>query len=246
MNNQTLEKLSHMHLHGMKNAFETLIETRQELPLDQGLAMLTQAEWDWRQTKKMERYIKTASFRYRASIEELSYDSSRNLDKNQILRLAQCDYLAKGESVLISGSTGSGKSFVASALGHQGCVKGYRTLYYNVGKLFTKLRMSKADHTYHKQLRAIEKMDLLILDDFGLQVLNHEARMMLLEIIEDRHGRKSTIIASQLPVKSWYDIINENTIADAIMDRMVHNAHRIELKGESMRKRAQAKGEVVK
>ena len=235
MNTQTLEKLSQLHLYGMKNGFETLIETRQEFPFDQGLAMITQAEWDYRQTRKMERYIKTACFRYRATIEELEYGASRNLAKNQVLRLAQCDYIGRGESVLISGPTGSGKSFLASALGHQGCVKGYRTLYSNTGKLFTKLRMSKADHSYQKQLQAIEKMDLLILDDFGMQVLNHEARMMLLEIIEDRHGRKSTIIASQLPVKSWYGIINENTIADAIMDRIVHHAHRIELKGESIK-----------
>ena len=131
------------------------------------------------------------------------WGGGRNLEKNQLLRLAQCDYITRGESVLISGPTGSGKSFLASALGHQSCVKGYRTLYYILQKLLAKLRMGKADHSYHKQIRAIEKADLVILDDFGMQVLDHEGRMMLLEIIEDRHERKSTIIASQLPVKSW-------------------------------------------
>lgn len=237
MNTQTIEKLSKMHLHGMKRAFETLLETHQNPTLDQGLALLTEAEWDDREARKMERYIKSASFRYRASLEQVAYSAGRNLDKNQVLRLAQCDYIRKGESVLISGPTGSGKSFLASALGYQGCVKGYRTLYYNLEKLFTKLRMSKADNSYHKQLRVIEKTDLLILDDFGMQVLDHLSRMMLLEIIEDRHGHKSTIVASQLPVKSWYDIIGEKTIADAILDRLVHHSHRIELQGESMRKR---------
>ncbi|MEL6412663.1 MAG: IS21-like element helper ATPase IstB [Bacteroidota bacterium] len=238
MNQQTLEKLSQMRLHGMKEAFETLLETKQTPTLDQGIAMLTEAEWEYRQTRKMERYVKSASFRYCAAIEELDYSAGRNLNKNQVLRLAQCTYIERGESVLITGPTGTGKSFLASALGHQGCLKGYQTLYSNLQKLFIKLRMGKADHTYHKQLRAIEKTDLLILDDFGLQVLDHEMRMILLGIIEDRHSRKATIIVSQLPVKNWYDVINEATIAEAILDRIVHNSNRIELKGESLRKRA--------
>ena len=126
---------------------------------------------------------------------------------------------------------------MASALGHQACVKGYKAAYFNLQKLFSQLRMAKADQSYLKVMARLEKTDLLILDDFGLQPFDHENRIMLLEIIEDRHGKKSTVIASQLPVKSWYEIIGEKTIADAILDRIVHQAQRIELKGESMRKK---------
>ena len=129
-----------------------------------------------------------------------------------------------------------GKSYLASALGHQACLQGHRTLYFNTQKLFPQLKMFKADGSYLRQLDKIEKYDLLILDDFGLQPLDNEARMILLEIIEDRHGRKSTIVASQLPVAKWYEIIGDSTVADAILDRMIHSAHRIELKGNSLRK----------
>jgi len=236
MNTQTLEKMTQMRLQGMKQAFETLLETHQQLTVDETLAMLIEAEWEHRQQTRMERYIKQAAFRYTASVEQVSFDPARNLDKNLLIRLADCSFIKKAENILITGPTGVGKSFMACALGQQACLKGFRTLYYNVQKLFTKLRMSKADQTYYKQIKNIEKTDLLILDDFGLQALDQENRMMLLEIIEDRHGRKSTIISSQLPVKNWYEIIGESTIADAILDRIIHTAHRIELKGESMRK----------
>ncbi|HXD78708.1 MAG TPA: ATP-binding protein [Puia sp.] len=130
-----------------------------------------------------------------------------------------------------------GKSFLASTLGHQACLLGYRTLYFNAQKLFSKLKMLKADGSYGREVDKIERYDLLILDDFGLQALDNTARMILLEIVEDRHGRKSTIISSQLPVAKWYEIIGDSTLADAILDRMVHTAHRIELKGESLRKK---------
>lgn len=236
MNTQTLEKMTQMRLQGMRQAFETLLETHQQLTVDETLAMLLEAEWDHRQQSRMERYIKQAHFRYLASFEQLRFDPVRNLDKNLLIRLADCSFIKKAENILVTGPTGVGKSFLACALGQQACLKGFRTLYYNVQKLFTKLRMAKADQSYYKQIKNIEKTELLILDDFGLQALDTENRMMLLEIIEDRHGRKSTIISSQLPVKNWYEIIGESTIADAILDRIIHTAHRIELKGESMRK----------
>jgi DNA replication protein DnaC len=138
---------------------------------------------------------------------------------------------------LITGPTGVGKSFIASAIGHQACLLGYRILYFNTQKLFAKLKILKADGTYLKEMTRIEKCDLLILDDFGMQNLDNATRMNLMEIIEDRHGRKSTLIASQLPVASWYEVIGESTIADAILDRLIHGAHRMELKGSSMRKK---------
>ena len=146
-------------------------------------------------------------------------------------------FIDKKENILITGSTGVGKSYLASALGHQACQLGYRSLYFNAQKLFSKLKMMKADGSYGREIAKIERYDLLILDDFGLQALDNTARMILLEIIEDRHGRKSTIISSQLPVAKWHEIIGDSTVADAILDRMVHTAHRLELKGESLRKK---------
>jgi DNA replication protein DnaC len=236
MNTQTLEKMTQMRLLGMKQAFDTLLETHQQLTTDQTLAMLIDAEWEYRTTSRTQRYIKQAAFRYQASVEHIRFDPQRNLDKNQILRLAECSFLKKAENVLITGLTGAGKSYLACAMGHQACVKGHRVSYHNTQKLFAQLRMSKADQSYLKMIKTIEKADVLILDDFGLEPLDQENRMMLLEVMEDRHGRKSTIIASQLPVAKWYDIIGENTIADAILDRIIHQAYRIEIKGESMRK----------
>jgi DNA replication protein DnaC len=183
---------------------------------------------------------KQAKFRYSASIEEIDFVSSRNLDKTQFLRLASCDFIKKHESVIITGPTGSGKSFLASALGHQACQDGFKVLYYNLGKLFAKLRIMKADTSDIREKDRIEKHDLLILDDFGLEMLDTQDRITLLEIIEDRHDKRSTIITSQLPVAKWYDVIGDSTIADAILDRIVHTAHRIELRGESLRKKGRA------
>ena len=180
--------------------------------------------------------MKQARFRYQASVEEIDFQATRNLNKNKLLRLADCSFIERAENILITGPTGVGKSFIASALGHLACEKEYRTAYFNLQKLFSTLRMAKADLSYQKIISRLEKIDLLILDDFGLQTFDHENRLALLEIIDDRNGRKSTIIIAQLPVKSWYEVINDKTIADAILDRIVHQAHRIELKGESMRK----------
>jgi len=177
-----------------------------------------------------------AKFRYGASIEELNFTPGRGLDKTQILRLADGSYIKQKENILVTGSTGVGKSYLASALGQKACQLGYKVLYFNTQKLFPKLKMMKADGSYVKEISKIEKYDLLILDDFGLQPFDNTARMILLEMIEDRHARKSTIISSQLPVAQWYEVIGDSTVADAILDRMVHTAHRIELKGESLRK----------
>lgn len=187
--------------------------------------------------QKIDRYRKGAKFRYSASIEELRFTASRGLDKTQVLRLAEGNFIQQRENILVTGPTGVGKSFLASALGHQACELGYKTLYFNTQKLFSRLKMMKADGSYSREIAKIERSDLLILDDFGLQPLDNTARMILLEIIEDRHGRRSTIISSQLPVQKWYEVIGESTIADAVLDRMIHTAHRMELKGESLRKK---------
>lgn len=238
-NNATLEKMSEMKLTGMKDAWLLMLDSRQSgsLTNDEMLAMLIESEYNYRQNRRHERLLKAARFRYNAAVEEIDFRSERNLDKTEMLRLAGCDFIRKKESIIITGATGAGKSYLASALGHQACAAGFKVLYYNIEKLFTKLKMLKADATDIKEKERIEKHDLLILDDFGLQRLDTENRLNLLEIIEDRHGRKSTIITSQLPVSQWHEVIAEPTIADAILDRIVHTAHRIELKGSSMRKK---------
>lgn len=237
--NQIETQLNKLRLNGMSRSWQALLETRRshELSLAEGLEMLLQAEEQERADKRFERLHKNARFRYQASIEELKLDAPRGLDKSLATQLATGDYLSKGESVLISGATGCGKSFLASALGHHACAQGYKVAYFNVQKLLLKIKMSRLDGTVYKFFEKISKTDLLILDDFGLTPLEQQQRMDMMEMIEDRHGRTSTIVASQLPVASWYDVIGEGTIADAILDRLVHASYRIELKGESLRKK---------
>lgn len=238
MNSTVVNKMSEMKFYGMQQTYQTLLDTNQHHSLtnDEIISMLIQAEWEDRENRKINRYLKAARFRYGASIEEVDFTARRGLDKTQLLRLADGSFIKKRENLLITGPTGAGKSYLASALGHQACMQGYKTLYFNTQKLFPQLNIFKADGSYLKQIARIERHDLLILDDFGLQPLDNNARMMLLEIIEDRHGKRSTIISSQLPVSKWHQIIGDSTVADAILDRMVHTSHRIELKGESMRK----------
>jgi len=237
-NSATIEKIKEMKLYGMQKAFELCMETStaNDFTKDEFIAYLIEAEYNERQTRKMKRLIHSARFRYGAEIEQIHYSPSRGLDKNQLLRLADGSFLKKRENIIITGPTGVGKSYIASALGHQACIYGYKVIYYNTAKLFSMLKMCKADGSYIKQINRIEKQDLLILEDFGLQPLDEPGKLALLEIIEDRHGKRSTIITSQIPVNKWYELLDNQTIADAILDRIVHTAHRIELKGESMRK----------
>ena len=200
------------------------------------ISHLVDSEWDERYNRKLERTLQAAKFRYKASVEQISFEDNR-MDKNQVLRLADCEFMKRNESIIITGSTGIGKSFIASALGHQACSLGYRVLYQHSTKLFARMKIAKADGSYLRELAKIEKQHLLLIDDFGIQPLDAQSRSALMEIIEDRHGKSSTIITSQVPVSMWHEIIGEQTIADAILDRIVHDAHRIEMKGESLRKK---------
>lgn len=234
---KNLEQMNLMKFYGMATAYQAAIQGKQSFNNDELVSMLVQAEWEDRQSRKIRRHLNAARFRYHAAIEEISYDPGRNLDKTIMTRLTDCSFIKRHENVLISGPTGVGKSFISSALGNQACHLGYKVLYFNTQKLFTRLKMSKADGTYMREINRIEKQDLLVLDDFGLQEMDAQTRMAFLEIIEDRYDIKSTIISSQLPVSKWYDVIGEGTIADAILDRLVNGAHRIELKGESLRKK---------
>ena len=247
MNAATLERMRKMKLLGMYRVFKTNLESDApgSYTADELIAHLIDAEWDDRQNRSIDQKIKNARFRYKADLEDLYYHSDRNIDRNQVMRLADCSFIEKAESVLITGSTGIGKSYIASALGYHACSRGYRVVYHNVPKLFSKLKMSKADGSYLKEISKIERQHLLILDDFGLQPLDAQSRTALMELIEDRHGKSALIITSQVPVSKWYEIIGEQTIADAILDRIVHNAHRLELKGESLRKRRKPETEII-
>jgi len=239
MNDQTIEKMKTMKLHGMVRAFRTSLESgnAKKCTSDELISILIDSEWDERYNRKMDRSVKNAHFRYKASVEQINFDADRELDKNHILRLADCGFIDKRENVIITGSTGIGKSYIASAIGHQACSLGYKVMYEHTAKLFARLKMGKADGTYLKEITKMEKQEILIIDDFGIQPLDQQSRVILMEIIEDRHGKRSTLFTSQVPVNLWHEVIGEQTIADAILDRIIHNAHRLELKGESMRKK---------
>lgn len=240
--NEILTKMKQMRLLGMANAFHLTLESgkNEKFTPDEMTAHLVEAEWDDRYNRKLDRTINAAHFRYKASVEQINYEDNR-VDKNQVLRLADCEFIKRKENIIITGSTGIGKSFLASALGHQACALGYRVLYQHSTKLFGRMKIAKADGSYLKELAKIERQHVLLIDDFGIQPLDAQSRSALMEIIEDRHGKSSTIITSQIPISKWHEIIGEQTIADAILDRIVHDAHRIEMKGDSLRKKKQPK-----
>jgi DNA replication protein DnaC len=210
---------------------------KNQFTVDEFLSHLVDAEWDDRHNRKLTRLLKGAGFRYNASFEEIDFTLDRELDKNQMLRLSTCQWIESHQDCILTGPTGAGKSFIASALGHQACMYGFKVMYYSSSKMFAHLKLSRADGSYLKELNKILKMNVLILDDFGLEPLDASNRLSLLEILEDRHGRRSSIFVSQLPVSDWHEIIGDPTIADAICDRIIHNAHRIEIDGDSVRKK---------
>ena len=234
---QTLEKLQQLKLYGMAQAYETtLVLPSHELPTaNELMARLVEAEQLSRIQQRTQMYLKLSGLRYDALLEQIKCSPERNLTRDQILALADCTFIQRAENILITGSTGCGKSYLACAFGRQACTLGYKTLYLGMNRFTEKLALSKLDGSYIKLLNQIEKIPLIILDDFGLVPLENHARTALLQLLEDRYGKRSTIITSQLPVAKWYQYINEPTLADAIMDRLSGSAHRFELKGESLR-----------
>jgi len=237
-NNQTIEKLKQMRLGAMADLHYQHLKNNQftEVTADEYVALLTDHEWEDRQNKKINRLLHQACFRQQATITEVSYSEARNLDKNMFERLSTLDFIKKKENIILTGASGVGKSYLGQAIGHQACLMGHKVYYTNTARLLARLKLSKLDGTYLKELKKIGKVNLLILDDFGLQAFDNHSRETLMDIVDDRHSQMSTIVSSQIPVSAWYDIIGEGTIADAILDRLVNSSHRIDLKGESLRK----------
>ena len=229
--------IKNLRLPGMERCWQSLIETRRVdgMSLRDGLQLMLQAESEQRRESRNSRLLKAAGFRYQATIMETRFDASRGLDKNRVMELATCAYIKRGVPVIITGAAGTGKSWLATALGHQACLLGFKVRYYNVLKLFEQITMARMEGTIARFFNRIAETDLLIIDDFGIRSLDKQQMLDFLELMEDRHARKSTVIASQLPVANWYDMMKSNsTAADAILDRIVHTAQRFELKGESL------------
>ena len=239
MNNQnTIEKMKQMRLSGMAQMHHTNTSSNinLEYTIDQYVSMLVDQEWENRQNRRMRNLIKNARFRYPATVQDIDYSANRQLDKNTFERLALMDFVRSHENVIITGATGTGKSYLAQALGNQACMMMFKTLYYNTARLMDHLKLARLEGSYTKHLAKVEKADLLLLDDFGLSAFDNQSRQALMDIIESKHDRSSIIICSQIPISGWHELIGEGTIADAILDRIVHSSHQIQLKGESLRK----------
>ena len=237
---QTLEQLEQLKLKGMAQAYRTTLDLpSHELPTaHELLAILAEAEYHNRIDQRMQMYLKISNLRYDAILEQVQCSPTRNLSRSQIVALTDCAFVSRGENILITGSTGSGKSYLACAFGRQACALGYKTLYLGMNRFTEKLSLAKIEGLYIKLLNQIEKVPLVIMDDFGLSPLENQVKIALLQVLEDRYGKRSTIITSQLPVNKWHQYINEPTLADAIMDRLSGSAHRFELKGESLRRKS--------
>ncbi len=240
MNTQsTVEQLQQLKLYGMSKRYQTVLDqpAHQHPEVHTLMGMLTEAEIQYRLAQRTQLYLRLSRLRYHALAEQVHASNERGLSKEQLLVFCESMFIEKGENVLITGATGCGKSYLACALGRQACMLGHRTLYFAMNRFIEALANARLDGSYIKWLNQIARTPLLIIDDFGLQPLDHNMKLTLLQILEDRYGKGATIITSQLPLKAWYEYINEPTLADAIMDRLSAHAHKIELKGESLRKK---------
>ena len=239
MNTQiTLDQLNQLKLQGMADAYQAVLSLslKEQPSIHQFLARLSEAEMQHRIHKRTQTYLRQSKLRYNTVIEQVYCNTSRNLTQDMLLTVADCGFIERSENVLITGATGCGKSYLACAIGRQACSFGYKTLYFGMTRFLENIAQAKLDGTYIKMLNKIEKTHLLIIDDFGLHPLDKITRLALLQMLEDRYGKRSTLISAQLPVDKWHQYIGESTIADAIMDRLSGNAHRFELKGESLRR----------
>jgi DNA replication protein DnaC len=237
-----LEKLADLHLEGMLSALKEQMENKdcQSLSFEERLGLIVDREMTAREDKRLTNRLQTAKLRLNACVEDLDFKQPRGMDKGQIMALASCRWISDHDNCLIVGPTGAGKSYLVCALGHKACREGHRVLYLRFPRLLEELAVSRVDGKYLKLLSALARFDLLILDDWASMPLVDEQRRALFEILEDRYDRKSTLVASQIPVEKWHEALGNPTLSDAILDRLVHNAHKITLKGESMRKTRRA------
>ena len=235
----TLEKLTTLRFTGMAAALDEQMQmnTLDDLSFEERLGLLLDREMAVRQTRRMNTRLRKARLRQDGCIEDINFRHPRGLDKSLVMRLAGCEWIKEHHNLIITGPTGVGKTYLACAFAQKACREGYSTLYLRMTKLFEDLALAKGDGRYLKLLASFAKADLLVLDDYGLEPLGRDQRHDLLEILEDRHGLKSTLVTSQLPIEHWHEQIGDPTLADAILDRLVHSAHKIKLNGESMRKK---------
>jgi DNA replication protein DnaC len=235
----TLEKLTTLRFTGMAAALDEQMQMNSlvDIGFEERLGILLDREMAVRQTRAMNTRLRKARLRQDGCIEDINFRHPRGLDKSLVMRLAGCEWIKEHNNLIITGPTGVGKTYLACAFAQKACREGYSTLYLRMTKLFEDLALAKGDGRYLKLLASFAKADLLVLDDYGLEQLGRDQRHDLLEILEDRHGLKSTLVTSQLPIDHWHEQIGDPTLADAILDRLVHSAHKIKLNGESMRKK---------